>query len=112
MVFIKDIESAKRASDVASHREKIQEYLVNLQSITDTEDDLYRLRTMSSNLKMLCDRKKISEETKARHREYQRKRYALKKDEILQKNKERRKKMRSLRENLELGGDISTVISG
>lgn len=61
---------------------------------------------------MLCDGKNMSEETKARHREYQRKRYALKKDEILEKNKERRKKMRSLRDTVELGEDISTVVSG
>lgn len=112
MVFIREVAAVKRESEIVSHREKIHEYLANLQSITGTEDDLYRLRTISSNLRMLCSGKRLSEETKARHREYQRKRYALKKEEILQKNKDRRKDMRDLRESVQLGGEISIVVPG
>lgn len=113
MVFIREVAAAKRESEIISYRENIQEYLDNLQSITGTEDDLYRLKKISSNLKMLCSGKGLSEATKARHREYQRKRYAMKKDEILQKNKERRKEMRDLRESVQLDdGGISIVIPG
>ena len=113
MVFIKDIASAKRESDVVSHREKIQEYLANLQSVTDTEDDLYRLRTISSNLKMLCSgKKRLSEDNKKRDREYQKRRYEEKKEEILQKKKDRRRDMRNIRESIQLDEGITTVVSG
>lgn len=113
MVLIKEVAAAKRDSDISSYKQTIQEQILDLQIIASGEEDLYRLKTISSSLKHLCSgKKRLSEDNKSRDREYQRKRYAEKKEEIIQRKKDRRKEMRSLRENVQNGEDITIVVSG
>ena len=113
MVFIKEVAAAKRDSDISSYKQTIQEQILTLQTIASREEDLNRLKTISSNLKTLCiGKRRLSEDNKLRDREYQRKRYAEKKEEIIQKKKDRRKEMRSLRENVQNGENMTIVVSG
>jgi hypothetical protein len=99
MVFIKDVVAMEREREILSHRQTIEKQLKTLQEISNNEEDLYRLRTICSTLKTLCSgKKRLSDSAKARDREYQKKRYSEKKEEILQKNKDKRREMRRLKD--------------